>query len=489
MNKINLQDFSLAFLHSMRLKGAISTVEIAEFFINRIKKFDKQINSFISIYFDQAIEKAELADSKLRAKSKLDVLEGMPFAVKDIFNIQGTKTTCGSKMLANYTAPYDAGVVSNLKKYNFSLVGKTNMDEFAMGSTNENSAFAKCFNPFNLDFVPGGSSGGSAAAVAAGFCVGALGSDTGGSIRQPAGFCGVVGLKPTYGRASRYGMAAFCSSFDQAGPIARTVEDAAIILQRISGYDSNDPTSIKKDLPNWELCLNKDIKTRTIGVIDDLDLSQCSAEVRDSFNQTLALLSEQGGVKIKKFSLPLLKHVVATYYIIAMAEASSNLSRYDGVRYGLRVNAGDLSSLYEMSRDAGFGDEVKLRILMGTFVLSAGYYDAYYSKAQKVRALLTANLKEIFKQVDVIALPVAPTTAPKLSAGQADPLKMYLTDAFTVPANLSGLPAISLPCHVGANNLPIGIQFLADYCREDILLELASWVEGNIGFNRPALAI
>ncbi|MBL0691103.1 MAG: Asp-tRNA(Asn)/Glu-tRNA(Gln) amidotransferase subunit GatA [SAR324 cluster bacterium] len=489
MSGLDIHNQPLHKLHKQRLAGEISTVEITEHILDRIKKLDNQVKSFIVTYPEEAHQAAQKADDKIKKGEPVDLIEGMPLAIKDIFNVEGTITTCGSKILENYRSPYDATVVKNLKRHNFSLVGKTNLDEFAMGSNNENSAFFKSYNPYNLDCVPGGSSGGSAAAVAAGFCLGALGTDTGGSIRQPASFCGVVGIKPTYGLVSRYGIAAYGSSLDQAGTLASNVKDATLLLQRIAGYDEHDPTSIKLPVADLSTNFDQDITGLKIGVIDNLDLSSCSKEVRENFQQTLKLLSDKGKVEIKKINIPIIEHATATYYIIAMAEASSNLGRYDGIRYGFRAESENLTELYKKSRELGFGDEAKFRILLGTFVLSAGYYDAYYKKAQKVQILLRKQFKQAFNQVDAVITPVAPTTAFKVGENITDPLKIYLTDAFTVPANLTGIPGMSLPAGVGNNNLPIGIQLLADHGKDGTLVKVGDWLERNIEGPTANLAI
>lgn len=475
-------------LHQMRNSGDVSTAEIAQAVIERLQATEPQLNAYLLQTQEQALNAAQAADQKKAQGGVLGALEGMPIAVKDIFNVIGTPTTCASKYLETYKAPYESTVTAKLKEAGYGLVGKTNMDEFAMGSGTENSAFGPAKNPWDLERVPGGSSGGSAAAVAAGSALAAIGTDTGGSIRQPASFTGIVGLKPTYGRVSRWGMVAFASSLDQAGPMTRDVTDAALVLQAIAGQDENDLTSANQEVPDFTAHLGENLKGKKIGVIKELDLALADKEVVEVFEDNLETL-KKAGAEIVEVSIPNIRHAVATYYVIAPSEASSNLGRYDGVRYGHRApEAKNLAEVYEMSRDQALGPEVKLRILVGTFALSAGYYDAYYLKALKVQNLIRAQYKAAFGQVDAIASPVSPTAAFKIGEQADDPLKNYLADAFTIPANLAGIPGISVPGGF-AGNLPVGLQLLGDHFAEDRLLGIAHAFEREVSLNPPALAI
>ena len=476
-------------LHDLRIKKEIKTQEIVESILDRIQKVENQINAYIYLCGDEVIENAKAVDRKIAAGKEIHKLEGMPIAVKDIFSTKGIQTTCASKMLENFIPPYESTVTEKLKSVGYNLIGKTNMDEFAMGSSTENSAFGVTKNPWNTDFVPGGSSGGSAAAVAAGEALAAIGTDTGGSIRQPAGFTGIVGLKPTYGRVSRYGMVAFSSSLDQGGAMTKDVEDAALLLETISGFDQKDSTSLNIPSADFHQFLNQPVKGMKIGLIEDLDDSEWDEEVKNNFYQSLEIY-KSAGVEIVPVRLPNLKHAVATYYIIAPSEASSNLGRYDGIRYGLRsTNSSDLLGLYKDSRESGFGKEVKLRILLGTFALSAGYYDAYYLKAQKIQNLLRHQLHQAFKTVDVIATPISPGPPFKIGEKVNDPLQMYLNDTFTIPANLTGIPGISIPSGFTENNLPLGLQLLANHLDEGKLIHFAHWFEQNNPLKWPNLAV
>ena len=481
MDKINssLNFAPLHRLHRLRSEKKITTVELVNYYLERISSYDKQLNCFLATYPELALASAKQADQRLQKGEQLDPVCGFPLAVKDIISTKDIITSAGSKILADYRPPYDATLIAKLKKLNYGLIGKTNLDEFAMGSSTEHSAFGPTLNPWNKKFVPGGSSGGSAAAVAADFCAAAIGTDTGGSVRQPAGFCGVVGLKPTYGLVSRYGLAAYGSSLDQAGILAKDVTDAGLILERIAGYDPADATSFRQAKVDFRIDAPRDLAGLKIGVIDNLDLQACTLEVQQNFADTLNLLEKKGRAKIKRLPVAHIEHAIAAYYIIAMAEASSNLSRYDGVRYGLRQTDATLGDMYFDSRSAGFGAEVKLRILMGTFVLSAGYYESYYGKALELRAALMRELKDVFSTVDVLALPISPTAAFSLATEPVDPLKMYLNDAFTVPANLAGIPGLSLPSGRGSNNLPLGFQLLANNLGESLLLKVGLWLEKN----------
>ena len=453
--------------------GEFSSVEITQMYLNRIKKLDGKINSFISITEESALKEAQAADA-LIANGKANVWTGIPLAHKDIFCTQGIKTTCGSKMLDTFISPYDATLVSNFKHAGAVCLGKTNMDEFAMGSSNETSYFGKVINPWSIDeeLVPGGSSGGSAASVAARLTPIATATDTGGSIRQPASLCGLTGLKPTYGRVSRYGMIAFASSLDQAGPMARTAEDAAMMLNVMSGYDPKDSTSINKEVPDYTATLNNPIKGLKIGLPKEFFNEHLSPELQ-TILQTAIKSLESLGAEFKEISLPHSDLSVPAYYVIAPAECSANLSRFDGVRYGHRCeNPQDLMDLYLRSRSEGFGQEVKRRILIGTYALSAGYYDAYYRKAQQVRRLIKNDFVTAFEDVDLILGPTSPSEAFGFNSKGDDPVKMYLEDIFTISTNLAGLPGMSIPAGL-INGLPIGMQLIGNYFDEARMLNVA----------------
>ncbi|MDH5561883.1 MAG: Asp-tRNA(Asn)/Glu-tRNA(Gln) amidotransferase subunit GatA [Deltaproteobacteria bacterium] len=475
-------------LHQKRLGGEITTLQIVQAYLERIKAVDKELGAFLYVNGESSLVQAEAVDKKLARGGKIGTLEGMPIAVKDNFNTRGIPTTCASKILKDYVAPYESTVTRKLIENGYILIGKTNMDEFAMGSSNENSAFWPAKNPWDLERVPGGSSGGSAVAVAANLAAGAIGSDTGGSIRQPASFTNIVGFKPTYGRVSRWGMVAFASSLDQAGPMTQDVEDAALILKAISGHDELDATSLKVEVPDYLRSLNQPVKSMKLGIIKNLDLESCDSQVVDIYKESINFYQKQG-VELVEIEIPNLEHVVATYYIIGPCEASSNLGRYDGIRYGLRSDAKALKDLYEESRDLGFGNEVKIRILLGTFALSAGYYDAYYLKAQKIQNIIRHQFKEAFRQVDAIACPVTTTPAFKLGERINDPLKMYLSDIFSIPPNLAGLPALSIPAGITKNNLPVGLQLIGDHLQEGKLFQLAHFFEQNHPIEKPKLMI
>ncbi|MGB7949653.1 MAG: Asp-tRNA(Asn)/Glu-tRNA(Gln) amidotransferase subunit GatA, partial [Candidatus Binatia bacterium] len=417
------------------------------------------------------LEQANHADALLKTGANLSPLLGVPIAVKDNFLTLGVKTTCGSKILGEFIPPYDSTPVKKLREAGAVITGKTNLDEFAMGSSTENSAFVRTRNPWDVLRVPGGSSGGSAAAVAADECIASLGTDTGGSIRQPAACCGIVGLKPTYGRVSRYGVIAFASSMDQVGPLTKDVRDCALMLQQIAGHDPRDSTSANRLVPNYTAALNHEIKGLQLGIPQEYFVSGVQPEVRDGVLQGIRQLEEQGAI-VKEISLPHTEYAVAVYYIVATAEASSNLARYDGMRYGYRAPARDLTETYLLSREEGFGTEVKRRIILGTYVLSAGYYEAYYLKAQKVRALIKRDFDEAFNGCDAIITPTAPTTAFKLGEKIQDPLQMYLSDLCTISVNLAGLPALSLPCGFDSQGLPIGIQIIGKHFDESVILKI-----------------
>ncbi len=475
-----MADFSSESISSLSKKlsdGGVTSVQATQSCLERIEKLDGEINAFITVEAKEAINDAKRADERIakgEKKSDKAKLLGVPIAVKDLVAIKDRPTTCGSKILENFRPTYSAFVVKKLQEAGAVILGKTNMDEFAMGSSNETSYFGACKNPVDKKAVTGGSSGGSAAAVAAGYCAGSIGSDTGGSIRQPAAFCGVAGLKPTYGRVSRFGLIAFASSLDQIGPFGKTVEDAAILLQAIAGYDPMDSTSVNEPVPDYMEALKKDVKGFVVGMPKEYFIKGLDPEVEAVIKDAAQKL-EKAGAKIEEVSLPHTEHAVSVYYIIAPAEASSNLARYDGVRYGYRnKDAENLSGMYMDTRMDGFGVEVKRRIMLGTYVLSSGYYDAYYLKAQKVRTLIINDFKEVFKKCDVLLTPTTPTPAFDIGDKIDDPLKMYLNDIFTINVNLAGIPAISVPGGLAKNGRPIGVQFIANHFDESKLLTAAA---------------
>ncbi|MEQ9619517.1 MAG: Asp-tRNA(Asn)/Glu-tRNA(Gln) amidotransferase subunit GatA [Deltaproteobacteria bacterium] len=451
----------------------ISPVELTGSILERIGAVDQKLNSYITVLADKALESAKAAEKEISSGSYRGPLHGIPLGLKDIFVMKGAPSTCGSKMLENFFSPYDATVTGKLLDAGAVIVGKNNMDEFAMGSSTETSYYGRTNNPWDTGRVPGGSSGGSAAAAAASLCLGSVGTDTGGSIRQPASFCGVVGMKPTYGRVSRFGMIAFASSLDQAGPLTKTVRDTAIILNAISGHDVKDSTCVNIPAPDYTISLRDDIKGMKIGVPGEYFIEGMDGEVEEAARKAIALLEDLGG-EVIEISLPHTEYAVLTYYIIAPSEASSNLARYDGVRYGFRAEeAGSLREMYLKTRAEGFGSEVKRRIMLGTYALSAGYYDAYYVKAQKVRTLIRRDFDEAFKKVDVIAAPTTPEVAFKFGDKTDDPVKMYLSDVLTIPCNIAGLPGISVPCGFSSDGLPIGIQVLGKAFEEGSVLHAA----------------
>jgi aspartyl-tRNA(Asn)/glutamyl-tRNA(Gln) amidotransferase subunit A len=462
-------------IHEMQQQlaaGTTTSVALTQAFLQRIHATDDRLNAFITVCDAEALTAARVADEK-RSGGNVQPLTGIPVALKDIFVTQGIRTTCASKILGDFISPYDGTAVAKLKQQGAVIVGKLNMDEFAMGSSNENSAFGAVHNPWNTDCVPGGSSGGSAACVAAHQAAATLGTDTGGSIRQPASHCGVVGLKPSYGRVSRYGVIAYASSLDQVGPITSDVRDCAIMLGAVAGYDPADSTSVDVPVPDYLATLEKGVAGKKIGLPKEYFIDGVNAEVKQAVAAAVEKYRELGA-EIVDISLPHTKYAVACYYVVATAEASSNLARYDGVRYGKRVDTGNgLIDMYTQSRAAGFGDEVKRRIMLGTYVLSSGYYDAYYLKAQKVRALIQQDFTAAFEQVDCILTPVAPTAAFGLGDKTADPLQMYLSDIFTLSANLAGICGISLPCGFSEQGLPIGVQLLGKAFGEEELLQTA----------------
>lgn len=451
----------------------VSSTDIVTSIYNRIDKVEGKVKAYITLTKEAALEKAKEVDGKVKRGEKLGPLEGIPVAIKDNMCIKGVKTTCASKILENYIAPYNATVIDKLEAAGAIILGKLNMDEFAMGSSCENSGFFPTKNPWNLETVPGGSSGGSAACVAADEAPIALGSDTGGSIRQPASFCGVVGMKPTYGRVSRYGLVAFASSLDQIGPLAKDVTDCAIMMNVISGHDPVDSTSIEREVPDYTKALTGKLdEIKTVGVVKELLGEGISPAVKKSIEEAIKVY-EKLGAKIKMISMPSFEYALSCYYLIATAEASSNLARYDGVKFGHRSkDAKDLLTMYYNTRREGFGAEVKRRIMLGTYALSAGYYDAYYLKAQKIRTLIKRDFEKAFKEVDVLISPTSPTVAFKLGEKSDDPLSMYLSDIATIPVNLAGIPAISVPCGI-SEGLPIGLHIMGNVLEEEKILKAA----------------
>lgn len=446
-----------------------SSVELTQAFLNRIRQH-QDLNAFITVSEEGALQQAQAADQRLSA-GDASALTGIPIAQKDIFCTLGTKTSCGSKMLDNFIAPYDATVVDKFNRAGAVMLGKLNMDEFAMGSSNETSYYGPARNPWNTDCVPGGSSGGSAVAVAARLAPAVTGTDTGGSIRQPAAFCGITGLKPTYGRVSRYGMIAYASSLDQGGPMARSAEDAALLLQAMAGFDPKDSTSVDQPVPDYCASLNDDLQGLKIGLPKEFFSGELDGHIGAVIQAAVAEF-EKLGAQVKEVSMPNLKLAIPAYYVIASAECSSNLSRYDGVRFGYRCeNPADLTDLYTRSRGEAFGAEVKRRILMGTYALSAGYYDAYYLKAQQVRRLISDDFKRALADVDVLMGPVTPSTAFRIGAKTSDPVQMYLEDIYTIAINLAGLPALAIPAGF-VDGLPVGLQVIGNYFGEAKLLNI-----------------
>ena len=450
----------------------ISAVELTDAVFQRIDGTDAKVHAYLTLDRESAIEQAKQADARLRSGPQASPISGIPIAVKDNFLTRGLRTTCASKILGDFMPPYDATTIAKLRDLGAVIVGKTNLDEFAMGSSAENSGFFPTRNPWNLERIPGGSSGGSAAAVAADQCVAAVGTDTGGSIRQPAACCGVVGLKPTYGRVSRYGIIAFASSMDQVGPMTKDVRDAALLLETLAGHDPADSTSSNRAVPGYNAALDGDVKGLRLGVPKEYFVSGIQPEVEQSVRAAIRQL-EKNGAKIEEISLPHTEYAVAVYYVVATAEASSNLARYDGMRFGHRADAKDLTETYMITRDEGFGSEVKRRIMLGTYVLSAGYYDSYYLKAQRVRTLIKQDFDETFKRCDAIVTPTAPTTAFKIGEKTSDPLQMYLSDIYTISINLAGLPALSLPCGFDGDGMPIGLQIIGKHFDEATVLRTA----------------
>ena len=457
----------------------ITSVEATKAYLEQIKNTEKDVNAYITVMEEKALERAEFIDKKIADGESWSKLMGVPMAIKDVLCMKETLTSCGSKILGNFYPTYTSTAVQNLLDAGVVVLGKTNMDEFAMGSTTESSYFGATKNPWDLNRVPGGSSGGSAAAVAANSCAAALGTDTGGSIRQPASFCGITGIKPTYGRVSRYGQIAYGSSLDQIGPMAKDVADCAAILEIISGHDSKDSTSADRDDTDFTSALQNDVKGMKIGVPKDYFLDGIDEEVKEKVLSAAEKFREMGA-EVEYFDLGMVKYAIPAYYIIACAEASSNLERFDGVKYGYRTDKyTDLNNMYKKTRSEGFGDEVKRRIMLGSFVLSSGYFDAYYVKALKVKALIKRAFDRAFEKYDVVLGPVAPTTALKIGESLSDPIKMYLGDVYTVSINLTGIPAVSLPCGYDKDDLPIGLQLMGQTFDEKAVIKAAYSFEQN----------
>ncbi len=481
-------------IHELKQKlvnKEITSLELTKLYLERIKSIDPKIKSYITICEDSALEKSKQVDEKIAKGEKLGELAGIPIALKDNICTKGIKTTCASKMLENFIPPYDATVIEKLENEDAVILGKLNMDEFAMGASTERSAFFNTHNPWNFNKVPGGSSGGSAACISADLAAGALGSDTGGSVRQPAGFCGVVGVKPTYGLVSRYGLVAFASSLDQIGPLSKDVTDAAIMLNVISGKDERDTTSANVDKKDYTKSLVKDISGLKIGVPKEYLGDGTDEDVNKAIKDAI-LLFESLGATVEECSIPNTKYALPTYYIMACAEASANLGRYDGIKYGYRTkNYETLKDIYTNSRSEGFGEEVKRRILLGTYVLSSGYYDAYYKKAQKVRTLIINDFKKVFEKYDLLVTPTSPTTAYDINAKVNDPVQMYLADICTVSINIAGVPAISIPCGFDKDNMPISMQLIGKHFDEETLLKVAYTYEQNTKWHtmKPELEV
>ncbi len=475
-------------LHSLLINKKVSSLELTDAVLGQIEKTEDKIKAYVTITKEEALKQAKAADERIKNNQNITPLTGIPIAIKDNMCTRGVLTTCSSKILANYIPPYDSTIVSKIKESGAVILGKTNMDEFAMGSSTENSGIHPTHNPWDVKRVPGGSSGGSAAAVAADEAILATGSDTGGSIRQPASFCGVVGFKPTYGRVSRYGLVAFASSLDQIGPLTKDVTDTAILMNIIAGHDLKDSTSVDQPVPDYRKALVDDAKKMKIGYIKELLGKGIDKEIKDTVKKAMKKLEELGAELIE-VSMPSFEYAVATYYLIAPAEASSNLARYDGVKFGHRSKeTKDLLTMYYNTRREGFGNEVKRRIMIGTYALSAGYYDAYYLKALKVRTLIKQDFEKAFKKCDVLISPTSPTVAFKLGEKVADPLSMYLSDIATIPVNLAGLPGISIPCG-SSQGVPIGLQIIGKAFDEETVLQAAFAFEQNTDWHtkKPSL--
>lgn len=470
-------------LHDMLVHKEITSVELTNELFSRIDEVEGKVQAYLSQTREEALAQAKAVDEKIARGEKISFLEGIPGAIKDNICTKNIKTTCASKILEHFVPPYDATVMQKIHAENPVILGKTNMDEFAMGGSTENSAYHPTHNPWNTDCVPGGSSGGSAAAVAAGTAVWALGSDTGGSIRQPASFCGVVGLKPTYGRVSRFGLVAYASSLDQIGPITRDVTDCAYLLNIIAGHDAMDSTSSTAPVPDYTKALVQDVKGLKIGLPKEYFVKGMDADVEKTIHAAIEQFKAMGA-EIVDITLPHTEYAISTYYLIAPAEAATNLERYDGVSYGERIDGADIVEMMTNTRSEKFGEEVKRRIMIGNYALSAGYYDAYYLKALKVRTLIQEDYAKAFEQVDVIMAPTAPTPAFKIGEMVSDPLKMYLQDVCTVPLNLAGLPGISIPCGYAGNHMPIGLQIIGKALDEETILRAAFTYEQSQSFHK-----
>ncbi len=475
--------------HELLKQKKISSRELTRSVLDRIRQVEDKVDAYITLCEEEAMEQADAADQRI-AKGDIAPLTGIPLSIKDVICTRGVRTTCASRILENFIPPYDAHVIKQLKKDGAVIAGKVNMDEFAMGSSTENSGFKPTHNPWDLERIPGGSSGGSAASVAADMCIGSLGSDTGGSIRQPASHCSVVGMKPTYGRVSRFGLVAFASSLDQIGPMTKDVEDCAILMNAISGHDPSDSTSVPRGVPDYTAFLEKGLKGVTLGIPKEYFLSQgMDPDVAAAVKDAITTLRDLGAETVE-VSLPHSQYAVAVYYVIAPCEASSNLARYDGVKYGYRDKAQkDLISMYQRTKSEGFGPEVQRRIIIGTYALSAGYYDAYYGKASQVRTLIIQDFKKAFETCDALVCPVSPTPAFRIGEKTDDPLTMYLTDIFTLSANLAGIPGISVPCGFSVQGLPIGLQLMGNYFNEEMLLKTAYNFEQATGFHKKRAAL
>lgn len=471
-------DYNLTDVIDALNQGKITSEELTNQCFLQIDK-TKELNALISTCKESALKKAKEVDERRKKGEKLGALAGVPIVIKDNINLKGTNTTCASKFLSNWNSVYTATCAQKLIDADAVILGKANMDEFAMGSSTENSAFGVCHNPVNTEYVPGGSSGGSAATVAAKQCFASLGTDTGGSIREPASFCGVVGLKPTYGRVSRFGVVAFASSLDQVGCFTRSVADSAIMLNVIAGFDEHDMTSSKKDVVDFTQSIGKDVKSKKIGIAKQFFSDALQPEIKEKIYAAIDVY-KQNGAEIVEIDLPRVSAALPVYYIISSAEAASNLARFDGVKYGVRAQKfDDTIDLYFKSRTQGFGAEVKRRIMLGNYVLSSGYFDAFYRKAKKVQKMISNEFTEAFKKCDVILTPTTATTAFKLGEKTDDPVSMYLNDIYTVPVNIAGLPAISVPCGVAKNGLPVGLQLIAPHFREDVLFTFGDFYEKN----------
>ncbi|NWF75909.1 MAG: Asp-tRNA(Asn)/Glu-tRNA(Gln) amidotransferase subunit GatA [Nitrospirae bacterium] len=484
---MKLYELTIAEARKLLKNKEILASEIVNSLYERIDAVEDKIKAYITLTMDHAKKMSFNAQNRIDNNAESYLL-GIPLAIKDNICTKGIRTTCASKILYNFVPPYESTVTTRLIDDGYILIGKTNLDEFAMGSSTENSGFHTTKNPWDTGRIPGGSSGGSAAAVAADECIGAIGSDTGGSIRQPAALCGVVGLKPTYGRVSRYGLIAFASSLDQIGPLTKTVRDAAILMNCISGHDPYDSTSAPIKVPDFTGILGRDIKGIKIGIPDEYFIEGMDREVEQSIRVAIKKMESLGAIPIK-ISMPHTGYAVATYYVLATSEASSNLARYDGIKYGLRVEGKDLLDVYINTRSQGFGSEVKRRIMLGTYALSSGYYEAYYKKAQQVRTLIKKDFENALKEVDVIITPTTPTAAFKIGEKTDDPLQMYLSDIFTISVNLAGVPAISMPCGFTSNNLPIGLQIIGKHFDEETVLKIAYAYEQSTDWHkrRPVL--